>query len=687
LFWICLFKKYIFAFITLESYSVVNFDKGMIPQQTIDEIFQTARVEEVIGEFVHLKKSGSNYKAKSPFVDERTPSFMVSPAKQIWKCFSSGKGGNVVSFIMEHEHFSYVEALRWLANKYNITIKEDREQSAEELAEISIRENLSVINEFARNHFVANIHEHTQGKAIGLSYFKERGFREDIITKFQLGYCLDESDGFTKSALEKGYKLEYLEKAGLTKTKDGRHFDFFRGRVMFPIHSVAGKVLGFGGRTLKTEKSVAKYFNSPETELYNKSKILYGLYFAKNAIIKSDRCFLVEGYTDVISLFQSGLENVVASSGTALTRDQIKLIKRYTENITILYDGDAAGIRASFRGIDMILEEGMNVKVVLFPDGEDPDSFAKKSSFTEIEHYIADSSKDFIVFKSDVLLQEAGKDPVKKAELIRDIISSISIIPDAIKRQVYMRECAKMFGMEEQVLITEITKIRRAKSTNDLRTNTAIEGEKSSGDQTAIDIHTSNTNVVDLIYHQEYDLIRILLNYGLFSVTTEHIELDEEGKEHTVSTEVSVIQLIVHEIEKDELNIENPVFNKIYNEFKVGIENNILHTDSYFIRHGDTEVAKVASDIMSVKHEISPNWSSQNVRIASEVDKLDVAVMNCIYSYKNTKIVLELKAIQDKIDALNPDEEYEEIILLLASQKKLEQAKILFSNKLGRIII
>ncbi|MBL7899450.1 MAG: DNA primase, partial [Crocinitomicaceae bacterium] len=308
----------------------------MIPKQTIDEIFQAARVEEVIGEFVHLKKSGSSFKAKSPFVDEKTPSFMVSPSKQIWKCFSSGKGGNVVSFLMEHEHFSYVEALRWLASKYQIAIKEEREQTAEEIQEISIRENLSVVNEFARNHFVENITDHKQGRAIGLAYFKERGFRDDIIHKFQLGYCLDESDGFTKKALEKGYKLEYLEKAGLTKTKDGRHFDFFRGRVMFPIHSVAGKVLGFGGRTLKTEKSVAKYFNSPETELYNKSKILYGLFFAKNSIIKNDRCFLVEGYTDVISLHQSGIENVVASSGTALTHDQIKLIKRYTDNITIL---------------------------------------------------------------------------------------------------------------------------------------------------------------------------------------------------------------------------------------------------------------------------------------------------------------------------------------------------------------
>lgn len=655
----------------------------MIPKQTIDEIFQAARVEEVIGEFVHLKKSGSSYKAKSPFVDEKTPSFMVSPAKQIWKCFSSGKGGNVVSFIMEHEHFSYVEALRWLANKYQIAIKEDREQTAEEIAEISIRENLSVINEFAKNHFVENITKHEQGRAIGLSYFKERGFRDDIIAKFQLGYCLDESEGFTKRALEKGYKLEYLEKAGLTKTKDNRHFDFFRGRVMFPIHSVAGKVLGFGGRTLKTEKSVAKYFNSPETELYNKSKILYGLYFAKNSIIKTDRCFLVEGYTDVISLHQSGLENVVASSGTSLTIDQIKLIKRYTDNITILYDGDAAGIRASFRGIDMILEEGLNVKVVLFPDGDDPDSFAKKHSYTELETYIAENSKDFVVFKSDVLIKDAGADPVKKAALIRDIITSISVIPDAIKRQVYLRECATMFGMEEQVLITEVLKLRKNKNAADQRTAQNI---MEAGLQDVQFDQPVIAPTVDVLYHHEYDLIRILLHYGLLYMPSETIEEDEEGNQELVEIEIPVVQLVAAEIEKDELEIEHPVFKLIYEEMRDGVENGVLHEDSYFLRHHNPEIAKTAADIMSDKHEISPNWSEQNVRINKEVDKLHQAVMSCIYSYKNTKIILEMKKIQDEIERLN-DEEFDEIMTLMARQKQLEQVKVLFASKLGRIII
>ena len=655
----------------------------MIPKQTIDEIFHAARVEEVIGEFVTMKKSGSNYKAKSPFVDEKTPSFMISPAKQIWKCFSSGKGGNVVSFLMEHEHFSYVEALRWLANKYQIVIKEDREQTPEELQQISIRENLSVINEFASKHFAENLHTNEQGRAIGLSYFKERGFREDIITKFQLGYCLDESDGFTKKALERGYKLEFLEKAGLTKVKDNRHFDFFRGRVMFPIHSVAGKVLGFGGRTLKTEKSVAKYFNSPETELYNKSKILYGLFFAKNSIIKHDRCFLVEGYTDVISLHQSGLENVVASSGTALTHDQIKLIKRYTENITILYDGDAAGIRASFRGIDMILEEGLNVKVVLFPDGDDPDSFAKKHSYSELESYIEKSSKDFVVFKSDILLKDAGGDPVKKAGLIRDIITSISVIPDAIKRQVYLRECSTMFGMEEQVIIGEINKLRRNKA-NTEASRVRVEDDPENHIPPEYAEPALTRKEIDLLYHQEYDVIRILLNYGLLYVPSETVEEDEEGNEKVVEVDMPVVQLIASEIESDELEFEHPVFKLIYEEMRDGVENGVLHEDSYFLRHSNPEIARVAADIMSDKHEVSPNWLEQGVHINREVDKLGQAVLSCIYSYKNTKIKLEMKKIQDEIESLDADAQFEDVMILMARQKQLEQVKVIFASKLGR---
>ena len=663
----------------------------MIPKQTIDEIFQTARVEEVIGDFVHLKKAGSNLKAKSPFVDEKTPSFMVSPSKQIWKCFSSGKGGNVVSFLMEHEHFSYVEALKWLANKYNIEVKEDREYTPEEKAAFTLRENLSVVNEFARDHFVYNLHKNEQGKAIGLSYFLERGFREDIINKFQLGYCLDESDALTKAALEKNYKLEYLEKAGLTKTKDGRSFDFFRGRVMFPIHSVAGKVLGFGGRTLRSDKKVAKYFNSPESELYNKSKILYGLYFVKNAIIKYDRCFLVEGYTDVISLHQSGIENVVSSSGTALTAEQVKLIKRYSENITILYDGDPAGIKASFRGIDIILEQGMNVKVVLFPEGEDPDSFAKNHSSSETIAYIEENSKDFIVFKSDVLLKEAGDDPVQKAALIRDIVESIAKIPDAITRQVYTRECASMFGMDEQILITELTKLRKNSVAKKYNAPEIKQVDVPTEKVEQADHQKEQRKIDERVYSQELDLIRILLNYGVFQVKTKHVDFEEDQKEVVKEVEVAVCELIVHEIEKDDIELENELFKKIYDEIKSGIDLNELRGEKYFSQHENPEIARTAADIISNKYELSPKWRDKKVYTSTEIDNLELAVMQAIYSYKSARIRKEKEDIQleiNKLSELDADENFDEIMTLLAKQKKLDQVITLLTNNdsLGRVI-
>jgi DNA primase len=639
---------------------------------------------------------------------------MVSPAKQIWKCFSSGKGGNVVSFLMEAEHFSYVEALKWLANKYNIEIKEDRERTPEEQEAYSTRENLSVINEFARDHFAYNLHNNEQGKAIGLSYFLERGFREDIIENFQLGYCLDESDGFTKQALEKKYKLDYLEKAGLTKTKDGRSFDFFRGRVMFPIHSVAGKVLGFGGRTLRSDKKIAKYFNSPESELYNKSKILYGLYYAKNTIIKYDRCYLVEGYTDVISLHQSGIENVVASSGTALTEDQIKLIKRYSENITILYDGDAAGIRASFRGIDMILEQGMNVKVVLFPDGEDPDSFAKKSTTEELETYIDNNSKDFIVFKSDVLLASAGDDPIKKAELINDIVGSVAVIDDAIKRQVYCRECASIFNIDEQTIIQAVNKARQKKSVSRYKQqpkqNTQQQQSPATTAPKEYDIPIEAMLPPDLvdspvqadqkretginntrILAQEIDLIRILLTYGLYMIQTEHMEIDEEDNEEVTTVEVPVTELVISEIELDELYFDDPTLKKIYDEFKEGLERKELLEESYFLRHQDPDVAKTAVDIVSNRHEISPNWIEKKVYTTTELEKLELAVKQAIYSYKTAKIRRDKDEVQKEINRLNssdPEGNMDEIMTLLAKQKKLDQVIGVLSNNdsLGRVI-
>jgi DNA primase len=695
----------------------------MIPKETIDEIFQTARVEEVIGDFVQMKKSGSNYKAKSPFVDEKTPSFMISPAKQIWKCFSSGKGGNVVTFLMEAEHMSYPEALRWLADKYNIEIKEDQKRTPEEIQNASIRENLSVINEFAKNHFTQNLTESEQGKAIGLSYFIERGFRQDIINKFDLGYCLDEPKGFTDVALAKGYKLDYLEKAGLTKSKDGRSFDFYRGRVIFPIHSIAGKVLGFGGRTLKADKKIAKYYNSPETELYNKSKILYGLYYAKNAIIKYDSCYLVEGYTDVISMHQSGVENVVASSGTSLTEGQINLIKRYSDNITILYDGDAAGIKASFRGIDMILSHGMNVKVVLFPDGEDPDSYAKSHSNEEVKAYIEDSAKDFIVFKSDVLLKDAGSDPIKKAGLIGDIVTSISLIPDSIKQQIYIKECSTIFDIDEQILMNELAKKKRAKIEKDEKqaryknrdsnfnkptatTSQVSSANTSSGDPYEVPLDalipeeyrtgsqiTNQQNLkvevkINNLYYQELDIVRILLNYGLYSVKTQNIEVDERGKEKSIDVEVSVIEFIIHEIEKDEISFESESLQMIYNEYKVGLEDDTFFEQKHFTQHQNFEISKIAVDILSDIYELSPAWAGQKVKINTEVDNLDRAVVESIFSFKLGRVKFEIENIQDQIEILEGDKtKFDDILILLAQQNQLEKVKVAFSEKLGRIII
>ena len=430
----------------------------MIPKDTIDQIFEAADIIDVVGQFVSLKKSGSSYKGLSPFVNEKSPSFMVSPAKGIFKDFSSGKGGNVVSFLMEHEHFSYVEALKWLAAKYNIEI-EEKERTPEEIAAQGEKESLFLVNEFAKEFFHDQLLKTQEGKAVGLSYFKERGFSEETIKKFSLGYSPNISSALTKSAQEKGYKLAFLEKTGLSKTNEKGSFDFFRGRVIFPIQNITGRVLGFGGRTLITDKKVAKYFNSPESEIYNKSKILYGLYQSKNEIIKQDECYLVEGYTDVISMHQAGIYNVVSSSGTALTEGQIRLIRRYTNNITILYDGDAAGIKASFRGIDLILEQGMNVKVILFPDGEDPDSYSRKVSITELDDYLKNKRQDFLNFKASILLKDSENDPIQRAQTIKAIVKSISIIPDQIIRSVYIRETSHLFEIGEQALHNEVNKL------------------------------------------------------------------------------------------------------------------------------------------------------------------------------------------------------------------------------------
>jgi DNA primase len=654
-----------------------------IPPHIIDEIMQTSRIEEVIGEFVNLKRAGSNLKGLSPFVDERTPSFMVSPAKQIFKCFSSGKGGTVVTFLMEKEHFSYPEALRWLADKYNIELPADEPQTAEEIAAITERESLYIINEFAKEHFLANMHENQEGQAIGLSYFEERGFRPDIIKKFQLGYCLNKGDDFTKAALAKGYKLEYLENVGLVKTKDERHFDFFRGRVMFPIHSISGRVLGFGGRTLITDKKIAKYFNSPESIIYNKSEILYGLFFAKSDIIKYDQCFLCEGYTDVISMHQAGVTNVVASSGTSLTKEQIKLIKRYTQNITILYDGDAAGIKASFRGIDLILEEGMNVKVLLFPDGDDPDSYSKKVSTTELTDFIKANTQDFVRFKTAMLMKEGSNDPLQLAQMIREIVHSIALIPDPITRSVYVKDIGKEFGIDEALILNELNKTRKiqlAKENNEpqIATNPALTDtfvQPIPQAQTA-------TKVKPAFPFEEFDVLRILVKYGQLAVKTEH--LDEQGVSHQI--EVSVTELICHELEKDGLQLSHPLFQRIFEHIKQGLENKTLYKTSYWLKHSDQEIVQWVSSIESDSHELSPQWLSKyHVETNSEVDKLKAAVMGSVYAFKQAHISNRIADIRLKLADIDPTE-HEKMTDLLMEQLLLERVKMAISQKIGRTI-
>jgi DNA primase len=488
----------------------------LIARSTIDQVYETARVEEVIGDFVNLKKSGSNFKGLSPFTDERSPSFMVSPVKQIWKDFSSGKGGNVVAFLMEHEHFTYPEAIKYLARKYQIEI-EETVQSDEQKEQANERESLYLVSEFAQNYFSDTLWNTEPGKAIGLSYFKERGFTEETIRKFGLGYGLDEWDAFTNHALDKGYQLQFMEKTGLTIVKEDvtrpsvtKKFDRFKGRVLFPIHSLSGRVLGFGGRILTNDKKAAKYVNSPESDIYHKSKVLYGIYFAKQAIAKEDNCYLVEGYTDVIQLYQRGIHNVVASSGTALTPEQIRLINRLTQNVTVLFDGDAAGLRASIRGIDLILEQGMNVKVCTFPDGEDPDSFAKNNEYEEVVRYLQEQSKDFIQFKTSLLVADSANDPIKKADTVRDIVSSISKIPDRIKREIYIQECATIMNISEDVLFNTLAQMSKKAHAE------AYRQSKVEQKQRAFEVvkDKKDDQKVDVQFELERKIIEILLLYG-----------------------------------------------------------------------------------------------------------------------------------------------------------------------------
>ena len=650
-----------------------------ISAHIIDQIMQASQIEDVIGDFVNLKRAGSNLKGLSPFTDEKTPSFVVSPAKQIFKCFSTGKGGSVVTFLMEKEHFSYPEALRFLANKYGVQIPEESEPTAKELADKTERESLFIINEFAKNYFYQNLQESTEGKAVGLSYFEERGFTKETIEKFQLGYCLNVSDDFTKAALSKGYSLSYLEKVGLVKSKDERYFDFFRGRVLFPIQSISGRILGFGGRSLINDKKVAKYFNSPESIIYNKSEILYGLYFSKGEIVKYDECLLCEGYTDVISMHQSGIQNVVSSSGTSLTKEQVKLVKRYTKNLTILYDGDAAGIKASFRGIDLILEEGMNVKVVLFPDGEDPDSFAKKNSDSELALFIKDQKQDFITFKAQILLKDGENDPLKKSDLIREIVQSVGLIPDQITRSVYVKEIARQFDIEESIISNELMRLRRNSLSKQFQEPEFNQVPLPENDLIKSQETTDPTKEDAFRFKHEEELMRMMICFGTREIETLALDSNELHK-------TSVVELIHQELEQDLLTFEYPLFIKIYDKIIEGLNEKTFYTASYFKRIEDQEIVSFVSDIESREIELSTNWITKfSIFTKSESDDLYSTVMNIIYNFKYKKVEDHLLSI--KSDISKGDLSDEDILLALGQQMLYENVKKVISEKLGRIIL
>lgn len=654
----------------------------MITKETIDKVYEAARVEEVIGDFVQLKRAGSNFKGLSPFSDERSPSFMVSPVKQIWKDFSSGKGGNAIAFIMEHEHFTYPEAIRYLAKKYNIEI-EETELSNEEKEVANEKESLYLVSEFASKYFQDVLMNTEEGKAIAYTYFKERGFTNDTIKKFQLGYSPNTWDALTKEALGKGYKLEFLEKTGLTIVGEDKQFDRFKGRVMFPIQSMSGRVLGFGGRILTNDKKAAKYLNSPESDLYHKSKVLYGIYHAKQAIAKQDRCYLVEGYTDVIQMHQAGIENVVASSGTALTPDQIRLINRLTKNITVLFDGDAAGLRASIRGIDLILEEGMNVKVCAFPDGEDPDSFAKKTPLQELTQYLEDNAMDFIQFKASLLMKDAKNDPIKKADLIRDMVASISKIPDRIKREVYIQEVSRIMDISEEVLFNTLAQL--------VKKDIAELGKKQKEEQKAFEVVKNETQIaapsIDIQFELEHKIIEILLIYGNVEDEFEDIILktNEKGELQEVRemNRYKVHQRIFLSLQEDEIELANPLFKGIYNDLIAYFNQNETFELDQYLSHLPSELSQeVTTILMNDERELLHNWEAKNIFVKAKDKTISQYVTETIVTLRwflVNKIIDELKSSIDK----EAETDNAETLSLVMDYLGLTN---IFSKKLGRVI-
>jgi len=654
----------------------------VISKNTIDKVYDQMRVEEVIGDFVQLKRAGSNYKGLSPFSNERTPSFMVSPVKQIWKDFSSGKGGNAIAFLMEHEHFTYPEAIRYLAKKYHIDI-EETQQSNEEKAQADERESLYIVSEYAQQYFQDTLFNTEAGKAIGMTYFKERGFTEETIQKFRLGFSPDEWTAFTDNALAKGYQLEFLEKTGLTIVNGDRKFDRFKGRVMFPIHSMSGRVLGFGGRILTNDKKQAKYLNSPESEIYHKSKVLYGIFFAKQAIAKADNCYLVEGYTDVIQMHQKGIENVVASSGTALTQDQIRLIHRLTPNITVLYDGDAAGLRASIRGVDLILEQGMNVKVCTFPDGDDPDSFARKTAYEDLVLYLENNTTDFIRFKASLLMQEAQNDPIKKAETIRDMVESISKIPDLIKREVYVRECASIMDISEQVLFSTLAQILK----KDFYEGQKVERKQKAAMQVVQTPEEAQKRTVNRLEVLEYDLIKNLLLYGNREcIFTDTILVEEEDgtlKEQQIQQTLKVYEKIFLELQEDEIELANPDFKQIYELLMGKLSENPNYDVNRIANELPIELSeKVSGMLLDDENNQLHDWSKRDIVPKAKDAHLDAIVSDIILNIRSLLVHHLIQSLTQQMAQANEEEKKE----LLENVMNYIQLQKLLAKRLNIVV-
>ena len=669
----------------------------MIHKEDIDKIFETARVEDVVADYVSLKKRGANLIGCCPFHNEKTPSFYVSPAKGIYKCFGCGKGGHAINFIMEHDRLTYPEALRYLAKKYHIEITEE-EQTAEQVQFQNDRESLLVVSSFAQKHFSENLYNTDEGKSIGLGYFRERGLREDIIEKFHLGYSLNQRNAFTDNALATGYKMEYLVKSGLTieykneserdiddvdeekKTSQLKHADRFFGRVMFPIQNQSGRVIAFGGRTLRTDKKTSKYVNSPETEIYHKSDVLYGLYHSKVAIQKEKFCFLVEGYMDVIAMHQAGVENVVASSGTALTAGQIKLVQRFTNDIIISYDGDQAGINAALKGIDLLLEEGMNVKVLLFPDGEDPDSYSKKVGTQELKDFIVNKAQNFIDYQAHILTKGTKNDPLKKAEAIKKIVSSIALIPDAIYRSVYVKECSRIMEVEEAILLSELNKIR-SKNFNEKGTKNIAQSFSPDNLNTNEElIQDEKKASIESTEHQERDIIRLLMNYGNKKVAIGGEDIDAEGNSILVHT---LAEVVIHELQNDNITFDNKIYALIFNEFVVKIEADTIPEFNYFLNHENLDICSLTVDLISSPYLLS-NWEKQGIYPTMEETILKKSLYNAVYALKSRKLEIMIYDIQRQLKE-NPPEE--KMILLMQTQHQLLEAKKTFNSLLGRIVV